>query len=228
MMTSVHARRYFADVAENLRLFRETELASLKDVWEKEASLYIEGLDHKKFIWGLKKGEDPVSYVKRSMEQSIDWKLGVDCSPFLLEKGDIESILEHGVLNRPCPCKLQALDAELCEMMRKDNYAQIMASAADYLADSKTLRRNNLSANKAREQAMFAREKLNVFKLHMKREQAIEKQIWGCVWLHNKHVIGPHAMYVLKKEKEELLIKIPYIYSKLLGILNKACKVKIA
>lgn len=192
--------------AETLRLEREKELVEAKERWKAEAIQYIEEVDRAKIIDGYTPLKNPNTYVKGLMKFNID---------------DINSVLTSRELKRPCLCTLKALDIAMKEMVRKDFHTQVVADAASYLFEKGLKSAQELLF--LREEATTSRRELKRFQQHVKREQSIEKYTWGCTW-STKHEPGANALHILAMEREELLIKIPYIYSKLLDIVMKVKK----
>ena len=197
-------------VAETLRQEREKELADAKVKWPEEAKQSVYELDRVSIVNGLKE-KNPSAYVKSLM-------------PFDLN--DINAVLTSSPIARPCVCTLQALGLKMKELEKRDFYAQVVADATFYLtsrgAGGKTVQDVLLT----KEKAAKVRLELNQFAEHVRREKSIEKYTWGCRLESGKHISGLGALHRLLMEREELLVKIPYMYSKMMDMLAEKIKVE--
>lgn len=197
-------------VAETLRQDREKELANAKVKWLEEAKQSVLALDRASIVNGLK-DKNPTTYVKSLM-------------PFDLE--DINAVLSSRAIARPCVCTLQALGLTMKELEKRDFHAQVIADATFYLSSRGAGGKTVQDVLSTKEQAVKVRLELNQFAEHVRREKSIEKYTWGCRLEGGKHVAGLGALHRLQLEREELLIKIPYMYWKMMDMVAEKIKVE--
>ena len=196
--------------AETLRQDREKELADSKVKWLEEAKQSVLALDRASIVNGLK-DKNPTTYVKSLM-------------PFDLE--DINAVLASRAIARPCACTLQELGAVMKELEKRDFHAQVVADATFYLSAKGAGGKTVQDVLATKEKATKVHLEVNQFAEHVRREKSIEKYTWGCRLEGGKHIAGLGALHRLLLEREELLVKIPYMYSKMMDMVAEKIKVE--
>jgi hypothetical protein len=197
-------------VAETLRQDREKELAEVKERAQAEAAEFVASIDRGALVEGLGL-KNPSTYVKSLMKFHID---------------DINAVLASRTIARPCVCTLQGLNVTLKEMERRDFHAQVVADATFYLSAKSAAGKTVEDVLRTKGEAAKTRLELKNYAAHVRREQKIEKYTWGCSMEYGKHVTGLGAQHNLAMEREELCIKIPYIYEKMMDMLKEKIKVE--
>jgi hypothetical protein len=197
-------------VAETLRKDREKELADSKIKWVEEAKQFILELDRVSIVNGLK-DKNPSLYVKSLMQFDLE---------------DINAVLASRSIARSCACCLQDLDVALRELEKRDLHAQVVADATFYLSAKGAGGKTVQDFLSTKEQAAKVRKELNQFAQHVRLERKIAKYTWGCTWIEGKHITGMGALHRLTMEREELLTKIPYIYSKMMDMMAEKIKLE--